>query len=64
MCVEKILQGVYQYAEILENSWPGPSETDNMAYVLLALTSWCRHQGHAVPVPGDVGFREAVPSLT
>lgn len=35
-----------------------------MVHLLFALTSWCRHQWHAVPVPGDVGFREAVASLT
>lgn len=29
-----------------------------------ALTSWSRHQGRVVPVPGDVGLREAIDSLT
>lgn len=39
------------------------SKTDDMSHQLFTLTSRCGHQGHAVPVPGDVGFGEAIANV-
>lgn len=64
------VQVLYQYAKTWNEMGQSRSLDLNQrkhyseAHILFALTSWCRHQWHAVPVPGDVGFREAVTNFT